>query len=124
MNSGIQTQRVNVRKKRFQKVTAQVCFLIFVKPKTVRQIVARGRQNDNFHVSLSRNCFLAVSQSMNASLPDLTRASRSRNTSSCHAGDSNCASLRLKSAQSNSIARNFSATVILSNGNVASMFVI
>jgi len=122
MDAGIQMQGINVRKKRFQEITAQTFLLVFVKPEAVGQIVPGRRQNDNFHVNLSRSCFLAVSQSMNDCLPDLIAFSRSCKTSPCHAGDSTCASLRLKSAHNASIARNFSATVILSNGSVASIF--
>src|SRR5450759_4424601 len=55
--------------------------MAFVKSETLGKIISCGWQDDNPHVNLSRSCFLAVSQSMKDSLPDLTRSSRSRNTS-------------------------------------------
>lgn len=36
MNSGVQSQRINIREKRFQKITAQTFFLLFVESEAVR----------------------------------------------------------------------------------------
>jgi len=47
-----------------KKIAAKAFLLMFVKLKTIGQIVPRRWQNDNAHFNLSRNCFLAVSQSM------------------------------------------------------------
>jgi hypothetical protein len=87
------------------------------------EIIARGRKNADGHFFRWRSCCFAVSQSMNASFPCLTRFARSRRTSPCHAGDSNCSSSRVKSRHSVSITRSFSAVVIFSNGKVTSIFV-
>jgi hypothetical protein len=121
MNARINSERFDVGKQRFQKIVSHACFLPFIKGESVGEVISRRRQNKDTHFTLARSCFFAVSQSMKASLPCFTRAALSRRTSPCQSGDSNCASSRVKSRQSVSIIRIFSATVIFSNGNVISI---
>jgi hypothetical protein len=121
MNSRVKPERFDVGKQRFQKIVSHACFLPFIKLETVGKIIPRRRQNGDPHFVLARSCSFAVSQSMKDSLPCFTRAALSERTSPCHAGDSNCASSRVKSLQRVSITRSFSATVIFSNGNVTSI---
>src|SRR5580698_9080254 len=123
MNARVKPERFDVGKQRFQKVGSNACFLPFVKLEPVGEIIPRRRQNEDAHLFRLRSCFFAVSQSMKDSLPCLTRATLSRRTSPCHSGDSNWSELRVRSFQSVSITRSFSATVIFSNGNVISTLV-
>ena len=64
---------------------------------------------------------MAVSQSRNLSFPSVTRRRRSSRSSLCHAGEGNWAGCFEMSAQSSSIASNFSASVIFSSGRSIDM---
>jgi len=121
MNPRVKPERFDVRKQRFQKIIPQSCLLSLVKIESAGEIIPRRRQNADSHFTRLRSWLFAVSQSMKDSSPCLTRAALSRRTSPCHSGDSKCSFSRVKSLQSVSIARSFSAVVIFSNGNVISI---
>ena len=121
MNSRVKPERFDVGKQRFQKIISQSFFLPVVKIESIREIIPCRRQNEDSHFTRLRSWFFAASQSTKDSLPCLTRAALSRRTSPCHSGDSNCSLSRVKSFQSVSITRSFSAMVIFSNGNVISI---
>ena len=78
------------------------------------------RYNQNF-TFLSRRIFFASAHGTKVSSPELSAASRSRNTSPCHSGDGYSSSALLRSCQSSSIARSFSVRVILPMSKIVFM---
>jgi hypothetical protein len=88
----------------------------FVELKTLDQILPGLIKDFNFHESLLRMSFLAVSQSTKRALPSATRSRRSSRISLCQAGDSMDSGERARSSHSNSIAASFSLSVMSFKG--------
>ena len=107
VNSGVEHQRINIRQKRVQKITAETFTLLFVEIPTLCQIVESGWKYPDFHRP-DRNVALAWSQSIAVSSPRSRRSAVSRKASACHAGDSRSASSRLNSAHRSSKSFSFS----------------
>src|SRR5207249_5144731 len=94
------------------------------KSESIEQVNLSETEDSKRHASfaaLRRIRFLASSQSLNFALPLFIARSASRNACVCHAGDSNRSSSLERSAQSASIARNFSSRDIFCRGKTTGM---
>ncbi len=69
MNPGADHQRINIRKKRIEKIRPYAFGLLLIKPVTIEQVLAGGGQYLDFHGTWFRMLLLALSQSSNASAP-------------------------------------------------------
>src|SRR6266480_7541581 len=107
-----------------RKIPPNAAALPLIKAKAIEQVDLSETEDSKRHASfaaLRRIRFLASSQSLNFALPLFIARSASRNACACHAGDSNRSSSLERSAQSASIARNFSSRDIFFNGRATGM---
>src|SRR5882757_1151777 len=107
-----------------RKIPTNARALPLIKAKAIEQVDLSETEDSKRHASfaaLRRIRFLASSQSLNFALPFSIARSASRNACACHAGDSNRSSSLERSAQSASIARNFSSRDIFFNGRTTGM---
>jgi hypothetical protein len=126
MCARIESEGFDVGAKRLQKIPPNAAALPLVELKTSQQVGFRQTKNSKCHASLAalrRIRFLASSQFPNWAFRVFTMRSASRNAFSCHTGELSRSSSCDRSAQSASIARNFSWRDIFFSGKTTGMTV-
>ena len=96
--------------KRIEEIPAQFLALLPVEIPPIRQVLAGGDEDVDFHTVFWRNSAFTRCQSSTSSRPSDKRRSVSARASACHAGEASSAPpLPLNSSHKVSIKRNFSA---------------
>lgn len=110
MNARVERQRINVGEERVEEIVAHALALLLIKIPPIRQVLAGGGEEVDFHTVFWRSSSFTRGQSSTSSKPSANRRSVSARASACHAGEATSAPpRRLNSCHSVSIRRNFSA---------------
>ena len=109
VDSGSNSQTLNVRLDRTQEVVPEADLLQFVERKTLVQIPARGSSDSDHAFRRDGRESLIESQSRSGSRPSSTARRRSSSRSRCHCGTGTCSACARKSSQIASMIWSFSA---------------
>ena len=121
VDTGVAFEGVDVCEQGIQEVVAQSHRLAIVEPEAVDEVLLGLIKDLDPHLTESRMFAFASPQSTYSDVPSLTRPSRARSTSACHAGGGRSLAERHRSSQISSSARSLSEVVIWSNGSATSI---
>jgi hypothetical protein len=116
VNSAMRSQKVDISEQRIEKISAQAGSLTLIETETRDEIALRVREDFDPHEVCRRISSFVFSQSTNFASPDATRASRTRNSSLCQAGESIASGFADKFSQMASMVWSFSSMLISSSG--------